>query len=116
MTIKRTSRGKGRRPRHIVIYEIKCQISGKYYIGSSRDVCMRWNSHIWDIITDKHVCKALREETNKHGITSLTFRVIRMLDRGISSKLLREIEQGYMNSYPQEALLNTNRASRKPKT
>lgn len=101
---------RGRRPRFIGIYEIRCITSNRVYIGSSRDISIRWNSHIWDIITDKHVCKLLREEVRAYGISSIVFRILEVLDISTTPRLLRQREQQWMNQYTSTELLNTKRA------
>lgn len=104
------SKRRGRRPRFIGIYEIKCIYTNRVYIGSSKDICIRWNSHIWDIIQDKHVCKLLKEEVKLNGISSIIFRVLEVLDITTTPKVLRHKEQQYMNLYTKGELLNTKRA------
>jgi group I intron endonuclease len=103
-------RKRGRRPRFIGIYEIKCLNTNKIYIGSSKDMTMRWNSHIWDTIQDKHVCKVLQQEVKARGISSLSFRILEILSFDTTPKELRTREQYYMNMYSKEQLLNSKRA------
>lgn len=107
MAIKRK---RGRRPRFIGIYEIKCLYTNKIYIGSSKDMTMRWNSHIWDIVSNKHVCKVLQQEVKTKGINSLSFRILEVLSFDTTPKDLRAREQSYMNMYTKEQLLNSKRA------
>lgn len=71
---------------------------------------MRWNSHIWDTIQDKHVCKVLQQEVKARGIGSITFRILEVLSYETTPKDLRAREQNYMNMYTKEQLLNSKRA------
>ena len=49
------------------IYIIINKCNGKYYIGSSKDIYKRWNSHISDLRRKEHCNKHLQSAFNKYG-------------------------------------------------
>lgn len=90
------SKRRGRRPRHICIYLITCIRNGRVYVGSSKDTCMRWNSHLWDLINWKHCNKELLVDWHKYGYQSFTFQILEILE---DDTQLRSIEQEWINKY-----------------
>jgi len=112
----KSRRRKGRRPHLICIYEIRNEVTNKVYIGSSRDTCLRWNSHIISILSKKHASKALIEDWNKYGYSQFTFRILELIDnRYIKSNELRKLEQSYIDKVDNQNLYNLKRASAKTK-
>lgn len=108
--LRKKGRPKGRRPKFIGIYEIRSLISNKVYIGSSKDICIRWNSHIWNMFKSNHICKPLAQELKIHGFHNFTFRILKLLDLSTPPNIIREIEQRFIDKYPKEQLFNINRA------
>ena len=52
MTIKRKISG---------VYKITCTETGRCYIGQSGDITLRWNQHLDDLMSKRHVNLALQE-------------------------------------------------------
>lgn len=57
------------------IYKITSP-SGKFYIGSSRNVEKRWREHRKDLRNGKHHNIALQRASNHYGLENLTFELI----------------------------------------
>lgn len=102
----------GRRPRLTAIYKITCLVNGKIYIGSSKDVGLRWNSHLYELITYKHSNKTLVRDWHKYGPRFFSFTILDLLD---SNKHIKSIEQGYIEAYQTSGkkLYNQRRAKKK---
>ena len=79
-----------------IIYEIKNKITGKRYIGSSKDYKVRWKRHLNELLKDKHHCSYLQRSFNKHGSEAFSFSIIKELN-SIEEMLSEE-----------ELLLNSN--------
>jgi hypothetical protein len=101
---------RGRRVRFLSIYEIKSLHSGKVYIGSSKDTLLRWNSHIYDLVTFKHCSKELLKEYKSLGVSNFTFRILLLIPIDKATNI-RKIEQDFLNNYKKEVLFNTRRAT-----
>jgi group I intron endonuclease len=98
-----------RRPRFVCIYSITCTKNGRIYIGSSKNVTSRWNSHIWDMENYKHSIPEMIVDWHKYGCQSFSFSILRMVE----VKDLRKIEQQYMNEVLPKKLYNKRRACAK---
>ena len=100
----------GRRHKIIGIYQIRCRANGRIYIGSSRDIFMRLNSHMVDLIMGTHHNDELQEDFHKYGFTSFDFSLLRSVN---SLKDLKRIEQAEMDRYDRRVLYNKRRAAAK---
>ena len=60
----------------IGIYLIKNTITGKVYIGKSKDVQVRWRGHKLDLRRGKHCNAYLQNSWNKYGESAFTFSVL----------------------------------------
>ena len=58
------------------IYQIRCVISGRIYIGSSRSIYGRWHLHRASLRKNKTDCRLLLEEWRKHGEENFEFSVL----------------------------------------
>ena len=58
------------------VYQIKNQNNGKIYIGSSKDIVKRYQSHKYQLESGKHANKALQEDYNKGNDFVLSTLVI----------------------------------------
>lgn len=63
------------------IYCIRCLISGKRYIGSSKAIRMRWSHHRNSLRRGKHTSPRLQKAWNKHGEAAFVFEVIEECSR-----------------------------------
>jgi group I intron endonuclease len=62
------------------VYYIRCIVNNYYYIGSSNDIDKRITQHKCLLRTNKHICKQLQDDYNKHGKESFVFDVIKLCD------------------------------------
>lgn len=58
------------------VYKITNKISGKFYIGYTKDI----NSHITSLIYNNHMNDKLQSSYNKYGIRNFTFEIIGEFD------------------------------------
>jgi len=63
------------------IYEIKCKLTGKIYIGSSVNINRRWMNHKNLLKQNKHYNKYLQSSWNKYGEENFEWRVIEIVDK-----------------------------------
>jgi group I intron endonuclease len=75
------------------IYEIKCLVSGKFYIGSSKSIHVRWSAHRRHLRKGTHHAPRLQRAWNKHGEERFVFLV---LEECASTELLKR-EQYYLD-------------------
>ena len=76
------------------IYKIINKIDGKYYVGSSKNINIRWYNHIKDLKENKHYNDFLQRAWNKFGSDNFEFVIIELVND--KTKLLL-IEQTYLN-------------------
>lgn len=111
MAYKKKYKKRGRRPKFITIYEIKSLKTNRIYIGSSKDSFIRWNSHLYKLITNTHNSKDLLSEFKLYGISNFTFRILELLEyKDYSTYKLRKLEQVYINKYSIDFLFNSIKA------
>lgn len=77
------------------VYKILCKANNKFYIGSSKNLHKRWQSHLYSLRKNKHINVHLQRSFNKYGEESFIFEVVELCD--ISSILLRE--QFYIDDF-----------------
>lgn len=65
------------------IYAIRCLVSGRVYIGSSQDICKRFQAHRTLLRSGKHHCIGLQRAWNKHGELSFVVDVLEITDKGV---------------------------------
>lgn len=58
------------------IYQIRNLVNGKIYIGSSKNIKSRWNSHKTDINKKKHHSNLLQKAWYKYGEENFVFEVL----------------------------------------
>jgi len=74
---------------------LKNIVTGQMYVGSSRDVKIRWKNHRTELRGDRHHSHRLQENWNRHGEDSFVFGVIERCDEDE----LVEREQYWMDHY-----------------
>jgi len=77
------------------IYKIVNKVSGKYYVGSSKNIEDRWSQHKADLRNNNHKNDYLQNSWNKHGENNFDFLIVEEIEP-IKQKLL-EIEQKYLD-------------------
>ena len=91
------------------IYKIINKVNGKYYIGSSKNMCGtsdsigRWKEHLQGLKHNRHFNKHLQRAWNKYGESSFIFTII---DRVGVDKLLG-VEQKYLDEAIKTQCYNT---------
>ena len=70
------------------IYRIRCLVSGKLYVGSSKIIKSRWYQHRRDLRLGKHASPRLQRAWNKHGEAAFVFEVIEECD--VDALFIRE--------------------------
>jgi group I intron endonuclease len=76
------------------IYKIINKVNGKYYIGSSYRICVRWNRHKNLLFKNKHENEHLQRAWNKYGGENFEFVII---EENIPKIELLMIEQKYLD-------------------
>jgi len=76
------------------IYKITNLINSKIYVGSSKDVDIRWRIHISDLNLGTHCNTPLQHSWNLHGATAFEFEVLEYV---ANEKDLIVREQYWMN-------------------
>lgn len=77
------------------IYKITHNTSGRFYIGSARNIRSRWAEHRRELSKGVHHNKYLQRVWNKHGHDSLLFEVV---EEVVNLNELLEREQFWMNT------------------
>jgi group I intron endonuclease len=62
------------------IYKIINKVNGKYYVGSSRNLKRRWESHRYQLDRNIHSNAHLQASWNKHGKENFSFETILRVD------------------------------------
>jgi len=76
------------------IYRISNNLNKKVYIGSSKDILRRWDSHMKTLIKGNHSCRHLQNFFNKHNDIMFTFEILEECDE----RILFEREQYYLDT------------------
>jgi len=87
------------------IYKIVNKINGKYYVGSSNDVCSkfgRWYEHRKNLIKNCHINKKLQNAWNKYGEHNFVFLFI----ESVNPNDLLLVEQKYLDLLKEDHLSN----------
>lgn len=80
--------------RKLFIYSIKCNKTGRIYIGRTTNIENRWRTHIHDLRLNKHHVHLMQTDFNKYGEDSFTFEILDEADFRTRDK-----EQAYMKAY-----------------
>lgn len=78
------------------VYQIVNEINGKTYIGSSKDIELRWAKHRYDCKKPPKYRSILRDAIRKHGIENFTFIIIEECE--CIKKTLLVLEQHYIDT------------------
>jgi len=77
------------------IYKITNTITGKVYIGSSKNIAGRWKTHLQMLRSKSHHAVRLQTSWNRYGFKNHAFRVIEFC----SLKSILKREQHYLDRY-----------------
>ena len=78
----------------MAIYKIVNKKNGKFYIGSTKNINIRWADHKRELNQNKHHCSRLQNSWNKHGEENFEFLVIEEI---VCFKDLLKREQFYLD-------------------
>jgi group I intron endonuclease len=90
------------------VYEIYCRKTGKRYIGSSKDIKKRWQSHLSSLKRKAHHNYYLQKSYLRYGEDNLVFSVLEEVKK---IEDLYTIEEKYIKKFKFNRLFN---AMRKP--
>lgn len=66
-------------PRSSGVYQILCKQNGKIYIGSTVDLCARWNAHCRDLCRGEHSNRFLQQAWDQYGEAYFEFSVLELV-------------------------------------
>lgn len=75
------------------VYKISCLINNKVYIGSSKNIQKRWDSHKRELNNNRHCNMFLQDDWNKYGKESFNFEILELCDEEDRF----DLEQKYIN-------------------
>lgn len=78
------------------VYCIKCNVNNRVYIGQTRNISRRINTHKSMLIKGKHTNKNIQKDFNKYGINNFKFYII---EDNIPSDILIERETYWIKYY-----------------
>ena len=87
------------------IYKITNTITGDFYIGSSKDVKQRWESHKWPSVWKNYPNNPMYLDMQKYGVDKFEFEVIEEAEESF----LKEKEQQFIETL--KPTYNSNRAN-----
>lgn len=79
------------------IYMLQGNVTDKIYIGSARCLYKRINSHLKDLLANRHCNSNLQNYVNKYGIESIEVIILKTYDESISREELYKIEQKFLD-------------------
>lgn len=83
-------------PKNKSIYAIRCNSTGRLYIGMSRRVGERVDEHLQALRRKDHQVKLLQADFDAYGKEDFSFFV---LEEGLTDREARQREQDYMDEY-----------------
>lgn len=82
-----------------VIYGIRNDVTGKWYIGSTADAHDRLVRHVSLLKTGHHHSKKLQSSFNKHGIQSFSVEILYRFTNSETAKEMLALEEKYIADY-----------------
>ena len=80
----------------LAVYKITNLVNGKFYVGSSVDVRLRFKNHRYDLRKKRHHCQPLQRAWDKYGEDSFKFEVI---EEASSSGEIHAIENRWLEEH-----------------
>ena len=87
------------------IYKVTNTVTGDFYIGSSKDVKSRWESHKWPSTWNKHPNNPMYLDIQKYGVDKFVFEIL----EEVEIEQLKEKEQQFIETL--KPTYNSNRAN-----
>lgn len=78
----------------IGIYQIRNKHNNRKYVGKSSNLMNRWNTHLTDLINNKHCNKYLQSDFIKYGYSGFIFEILELC---IESEM-NDLESKYIGS------------------
>lgn len=75
------------------IYKIINKVNNKFYLGSTKDFSVRFNTHKYNLRKNKHINCILQRAWNKYGESNFEFKIILICN----SNILKEKEQIFLD-------------------
>lgn len=76
------------------IYQIRCMLNGKIYVGSAVNLRRRWDLHCRSLSKSNHHSKHLQRAWTKHGADQFVFEVLELVPE---KTMLIPVEQSYID-------------------
>lgn len=76
------------------IYQINCKNSNEFYIGSTKDLNHRWNTHLYCLKNNKHHNIILQRKFNKYGEENFEFKILSK----VPVEYLIKLEQWFLDT------------------
>lgn len=89
------------------VYFILCRVTGKYYIGSSKNILWRWYCHKNGLRKGRHYSKRLQNAWKKYGESQFCFEILE--ECGASGRFLKE--QFYLDASSVGDLYNLSKVA-----
>ena len=74
------------------IYKITNTVTNDFYIGSSKDIKKRWESHKWPSMWNKYPNSQLYKDMQKYGVDKFVFEIL----AEVEAVSLKEMEQQFI--------------------
>lgn len=87
------------------IYKIVNEINGKFYIGSSKNICNRLAEHLSRLRNNRHRNSYMQHSVNKYGIENFHFRILEEVE---PENLIKREQYWIDNSNP-DSLYNLSK-------
>lgn len=78
------------------VYKITCKVNGKIYIGSSKNMHIRYNEHMSDFKIGRNSPR-MQNSWNKYGDENFTFEILETCER--EKNIILEKEQFYLDKF-----------------
>ena len=76
------------------VYKITNTVTGDFYVGSSKDVKLRWKQHKRPSVWKKYANKQLYQDMNKYSINKFSFEIL----AEVEIEQLKEMEQQFIET------------------
>lgn len=77
------------------VYLVKCIANGRCYVGSSKNIPMRWKEHRYDLRHNQHCNDHWQKAWNKYGENKFEWSVLEATD--VDDTVLRQREQHWID-------------------
>lgn len=65
--------------RQMGVYQIRNLVNGKIFIGSSKNIPAKFNSHQFTLEIDSHINRKLQDEYNKFGKENFVYEILELV-------------------------------------